>query len=252
MLNNHINSTPNLLIVGDYLFDAGRGLLSGPSGAHYICSRLVTLLGCLLERSGEIVDRDYLANTIWKDDPNAHRALNQCIARLRHYFEDNAKAANYIETVPHSGYRLVAPVYGSTDKPVFVRPAVETGSRTTVGVRLYRLFREFRERKVCRSMLIYTIVIWLVFQVSEIIVPALSFPEWVNGLVVVLGLLGFPVAAALSWIFDLTPSGIVRDPTHAPAARAAASRKWTELALDSALISVALVMCGMLVLTSLG
>ena len=247
MLNNQTNSELRLLIVGDYLFEPKVGLLSGPSGAHHICSRMSALLSYLIEHSNEVVDRYYLISEIWPDCPNASQSLNQCIGRLRLYFRDTAKAANYIETVPKLGYRLVAPVYGSTNKPMLVNPAVNTSNNTSIGARVYRLFQEFRERKVCRSMLIYTMIIWLMFQVSEIVVPALNLPEWVNRLVVVLGLLGFPIAASLSWIFNLTPSGVVRDSKNVSTTNSASSRSLTDLALDSTMISVALFICGMLV-----
>ena len=247
MLNNQTNSEARLLIVGDYLFEPKVGLLSGPSGAHHICSHMAALLSYLIEHSNDVVERDYLISEIWPDCPNPSQLLNQCVGRLRHYFEDTAKAANYIETVPGLGYRLVAPVYGSTNKPVLVNQTVSSSDNTSIGARVYRLFQEFRDRKVCRSMLIYTMVIWLMFQVSEIMVPALSLPEWVNRLVVVLGLLGFPIAAVLSWIFNLTPSGVVREPKSVSNLGSPASRSWTDLMLDSTMVSVALVICGMLV-----
>ena len=252
MLNNQTNSELRLLIVGDYLFEPKVGLLSGPSGAHHICPSMAALLSYLIEHSNEVVDREYLISEIWPDNPQASQSLNQCVGRLRHYFDDTAKAANYIETVPNLGYRLVAPVYGSTNKPLLVNQTVNSSNNTSIGARVYRLFQEFRERKVCRSMLIYTMVIWLTFQVSEVVVPAVGLPEWVNGLVVVLGLLGFPIAASLAWIFNLTASGVVRDPKSVSTLSTASSRSWTDLALDSTMISAALAICVMLVLDSLG
>lgn len=252
MLNNPSNRELNLLIVGDYLFEPTVGSLSGPTGAHHICSQMTTLLSCLIKHSNEIVDRDHLIGEIWPDDPHASQSLNQCVARLRHNLGDTARAAHYIETVPNLGYRLVAPVYGSTNKPVLVDPVISPSHNSNFGGFVYRLMQEFRDRKVCRSMLIYTMVIWVVFQVSEIVVPALNLPDWVNGLVVVLGLLGFPVAATLSWIFDLTPSGLVRDTRRVSALASTTSRNRTDFAIDSVMISVALVICGMLIFASLG
>jgi DNA-binding winged helix-turn-helix (wHTH) protein len=252
MLYNSAQNELRLLIVGDYLFDPKVGLLSGPTGAHHICSRMADLLCCLVEHSDEIVDRDKLISEVWQDDPHAPQSLNQCMARLRHYFGDSAKAANYIETVPNLGYRLVAPVYGCAQKPALVRPAVNTAQTGNFGSGIYRLFREFRERKVCRSMLIYTMVVWLVFQVTEVVAPALNLPEWVNGLVVTLGLLGFPVAATLSWIFNLTPAGLVRDTPRVSNLGSAPSRNKADLVLDYALISVALVICASLVSACIG
>jgi len=236
MLNSHTNSELKLLIVGDYLFEPKIGLLSGPSGSHHIGPQMAAVLSYLIEQSNQVVEREYLISEIWPDDSQSSHSLTHCVGRLRHYFDDTAKAANYIETVPNQGYRLVAPVYGTTNRPVVVNPALHNS----------------QHRKVCRSLLIYTMVIWLMFQVSEIVVPALNLPEWFNRLVVVLGLLGFPVAATLSWIFNLTPSGVVRDPKGASNLHSTHARSRTELVFDSALILVALVICGMLVLAGLG
>lgn len=252
MLNHSRNSELTLIIVGDYLFEPKAGSLSGPSGAHHICSPLANLLSCLVRHSNEIVDRDHLIDEVWQDGLHDSKSLSQCVGRLRHYFGDTARSAHYIETVPNIGYRLIAPVYGSTNKPVLVNPAVKTPGKANLGSAVYRLFQEFRERKVCRSMLIYTMVIWLMFQVSEIVVPALNLPDWVNRLVVLLGLLGFPVAATLSWIFNLTPSGLVREVAKVSALGSERRRSRTDLVLDSALVSVALVICSMLVSASIG
>jgi len=246
------NKELRLLIVGDYLFEPQVGMLSGPSGAHHICFRLATLLSCLVERSNEVVDRDYLTNKLWHDEPCGSRSLTQCVGQLRHYFGDTARAANYIETVPNRGYRLVAAVYGSTSKPESVKAAVEPRRQATAGNRFASIIQEFRERKVCRSMLIYTIVIWLVFQVSEIVVPALNMPEWVISLVVVLGILGFPVAAMLSWIFDLTPTGLIREQGHTMTVTAGHAHKPVELMFDVVLVVAAVAICIMLVVSSMG
>jgi DNA-binding winged helix-turn-helix (wHTH) protein/TolB-like protein len=248
MLSNLTNSELRLLIVGDYLFEPQAGLLSGPSGAHHICSRMAALLGYLVEHYNEVVDRNDLISELWQDDPHASNSLTQCIGRLRHYFDDTARTAKYIETVPNRGYRLVAPVYGSAKKPASVRTAPRD---TTSGNQFVRLILEFRERKVCRAMLIYTIVIWLIFQISEIVVPALGLPLWVNSLVVVLGILGFPVAAVLSWIFNLTPGGLVRERAIPAASHREHPRKLSDLVIDTLLLAAALCISGMLVASSL-
>jgi len=252
MLSNLTNNELKLLIVGDYLFDPQVGLLSGPSGAHHMCFRMTALLSCLIECSNEVVDRDYLISELWKDDENAATSLNQCIGRLRQYFGDTAHAAKYIETIPNRGYRLVAPVYGSTTKPKSVRSFLNTPQPVTTPNRLASFILEFRDRKVCRSMLIYTIVIWLVFQVSEIIIPAVGLPLWANSLVVVLGILGFPVAAALSWIFDLTPNGLIREPARVTPSGSGSSRNRTDMVFDTMLVVAAVAIGGMLAISSLG
>ena len=250
MTSQHSTDEPRLIIIGDYLFDPHDGLLSGPTGAHHVCPRMTALLTLMLEDPSRVLRRQQLIDAIWPEEPDASASLTHCVGRLRQYFGDTARAANYIETVPRCGYRLVAPVFGSKRSAV-VHQRVRAASGRPVS-RLYALVREFRERKVCRAMLIYAIVIWLVFQVCEVVVPALNLPEWVNSLVVILGILGFPIAATLAWIFDLTPSGLVRDDGGSADRSGGAVRKRSDFVLDTVLVAAALTICALLVLSSTG
>jgi DNA-binding winged helix-turn-helix (wHTH) protein len=227
-------------------------LLSGPTGAHHICSRLSALLSYLIEHSNEVVEREYLVDELWHDDPHGSRNLTQYVGRLRHYFDDKASGAHYIETIPNRGYRLVAPVYGSTRRPECVQAAVLPHHEEPSGNRLACLIREFRDRKVCRSLVIYSVVVWLVFQVAEIVVEALLLPGWTLSLVVVLGILGFPIAAVLSWVFDLTPEGVVRGRRHVTQPTVSGTRSRHDLVLDYALVLVSVAIFGWLITTSVG
>ncbi|MCG6957996.1 MAG: tetratricopeptide repeat protein [Gemmatimonadetes bacterium] len=69
---------------------------------------------------------------------------------------------------------------------------------------------ELKRRKVVRVAIVYAAVTWAVLQVADIVLPALGLPEkLMTGLVVVL-VLGFPVALGLAWAFDVTPTGVKR------------------------------------------
>ncbi len=250
MLHQDSKSELRLLIVGDYLFEPRAGLLSGPTGAHHICSRLSALLSFLVEHSNQVVERELLVDELWHDDPHGSRCLTQYVGRLRHYFDDKAGVAHYIETIPKRGYRLVAPVYGSTRRPETVQAAVLPHQESRPGSRISCLFREFRERKVCRSMVIYSVVVWLVFQIAEIVVEALQLPDWTLSLVVVLGILGFPIAAVLSWVFDLTPDGVVKGRQQETQPGGSGHRSRHDFVLDYALVLVSVVIFGWLIMTS--
>ena len=80
-----------------------------------------------------------------------------------------------------------------------------------------RLFGELRRRKVFRVAVAYAIAGWLVVQVAETVFEPLRLPEWSLTLVVVLAILGFPVAVALAWAFELTPGGLRREASGQPA-----------------------------------
>jgi len=78
-----------------------------------------------------------------------------------------------------------------------------------------RIWTELRRRKVVRVAVAYGVVAWLVVQVAETVFEPLQLPNWSLTLVVVLAILGFPVALALAWAFEITPSGVRRDPAVA-------------------------------------
>jgi eukaryotic-like serine/threonine-protein kinase len=73
-----------------------------------------------------------------------------------------------------------------------------------------RFISELRRRRLHRAAGVYAAVAFVVWQVADIAVPALYLPDWTITLVVVLAILGFPLALTLAWVFDMTPSGLQR------------------------------------------
>src|SRR5438874_3866568 len=71
-------------------------------------------------------------------------------------------------------------------------------------------FAELKRRHVYRVAIAYAIVGWLVMQIAATVVPALHLSDAITSAVVVLTLLGFPIALVLAWAFDLTPEGLKR------------------------------------------
>ena len=71
-------------------------------------------------------------------------------------------------------------------------------------------FAELKRRKVHRVAIAYAIAAWLLIQIATQVFPFFEIPNWAVRLVVLLLVLGFPIALTLSWIFDLTPQGIRR------------------------------------------
>ncbi|HKT41026.1 MAG TPA: tetratricopeptide repeat protein [Rhodanobacteraceae bacterium] len=71
-------------------------------------------------------------------------------------------------------------------------------------------WRELKRRHVYRVAAAYAIVGWLLVQVATQVFPVFHLPDWIDQTVVLLILLGFPIALVLAWAFDATPQGIVR------------------------------------------
>jgi serine/threonine-protein kinase len=77
-------------------------------------------------------------------------------------------------------------------------------------------FTELKRRNVYKVAVAYAVVSWLLIQIATQVFPFFEIPNWAVRLVVLLLILGFPVALILSWAFELTPEGIKRESDVAP------------------------------------
>ena len=77
-------------------------------------------------------------------------------------------------------------------------------------VNLKKFFAELRRRKVYSVAVTYAVVGWLLIQVVTQVFPPFEIPNWVERLVILAIIIGFPIALILGWLFDFTRHGIVR------------------------------------------
>jgi len=71
--------------------------------------------------------------------------------------------------------------------------------------------QEIRRRKVLRVAIAYLLVGWVLMQVADVMFPALGLPQWTVTLVAAMLIIGFPLALILSWVFQLSSSGLQRE-----------------------------------------
>lgn len=112
---------------------------------------------------------------------------------------------------------------------------------------LQALFAELKRRRVFRVMAVYGAVAFVILQVADLAFEPLGLPPWTMTFVLMLSILGFPVAVVLAWAFEQTPEGIRRtekaDPAQIEAIVAEPrSRRWP--AGLAALAGVALLVAG--------
>jgi len=69
-------------------------------------------------------------------------------------------------------------------------------------------FEEVQRRKVYRVAAAYIIAAGFIIQIGSAVFPAWELPNWAFRLVVVLLLIGFPIALILAWAYDITPQGV--------------------------------------------
>jgi TolB-like protein/Tfp pilus assembly protein PilF len=75
----------------------------------------------------------------------------------------------------------------------------------------HNFFAELKRRKVYKVAVAYAVVSWLLIQIATQVFPFFEIPNWAVRLVVLLLIVGFPVALILSWAFEITPEGIKRE-----------------------------------------
>ena len=108
-------------------------------------------------------------------------------------------------------------------------------------------FRELKRRHVYRVAVAYAVVGWLLIEVTSTIVPALHLPAVMTTIVVVVVLLGFPIAVLLTWAFEMTPEGVRRtEPADSPEARAPDQHRNVGHTLDRVIIGVLVIAVALL------
>src|SRR5437588_12384840 len=78
-------------------------------------------------------------------------------------------------------------------------------------MRIDNFFAELKRRNVYKVAVAYAVVAWLTIQAASIFLPAFNAPQWAMQIVILILVIGFPIALAFSWAFAITPEGIVRE-----------------------------------------
>jgi TolB-like protein len=103
---------------------------------------------------------------------------------------------------------------------------------------------ELRRRRVVRVAVVYAATGFVMLQAADLILPRLGVPEWAMSLIVVLLLLGFPVALVLGWALELTPDGVRVTQPMSPEPRAPGEPLPSLLGRRTVLVAGALALLG--------
>ena len=106
-------------------------------------------------------------------------------------------------------------------------------------------FSELKRRNVYKVAVAYAVVAWLLIQIATQVFPFFDIPNWAVRLIVLAIVIGFPIALAMAWAFELTPQGIKRaeDADRAPEARRK-SYTWIYIIVFGVSLSISLFFLG--------
>ena len=105
------NKLQNGFRVGEsHHVDPSLNSVTGPAGITRLEPKVMQVLVCLAEHAGEVVPKERLMRSVWPDTFVGDDVLTRCISELRRVFGDDVKEPRFIQTIPKSGYRLIAGV----------------------------------------------------------------------------------------------------------------------------------------------
>ena len=111
---------------------------------------------------------------------------------------------------------------------------------------LKNFFAELKRRNVYKVAVAYIVAGWALSQGIAQVFPVFDVPNWIIRLIVLLVILGLPIALVLAWMFEITPHGIKR--TEIADAMPAAARKkkhaWIYVVVIGGLFSIGLFFLG--------
>ncbi len=76
--------------------------------------------------------------------------------------------------------------------------------------KLIKFWQELKRRNVHRTLAIYTGTAFIILQAVDIIFPRWGFPDWTINLILYLLVVGVIITVIISWIYELTPDGIIK------------------------------------------
>jgi adenylate cyclase len=112
-------------------------------------------------------------------------------------------------------------------------------------------FAQLKRRNVYKVAIAYAVVAWLLMQVATQVFPFLEIPNWAIRLVIMLIVIGFPIALVIAWAFELTPEGLKRtEVADELPTKSTRSHTWIYVVIVAGVISVSLFFFGRYTATS--
>ena len=106
-------------------------------------------------------------------------------------------------------------------------------------------FAELKRRNVYKVAVAYVIAGWALSQGIAQVFPVFDVPNWVIRLIVMLIIIGLPIALVLAWMFELTPQGIKRtEDVDVSASRISRRGAWIYVVIVGAALSIGLFFVG--------
>ena len=111
-------------------------------------------------------------------------------------------------------------------------------------MRIDNFFAELKRRNVYKVAVAYAVAGWALAQGIAQVFPVFGVSNWIIQLIVLLIVVGFPVALVLAWVFELTPEGLKRTEDVDLSQPRSKTQAWIYVAVIGGFVSIALFFVG--------
>ena len=137
-----LNMTGTILILNNWRINMTTGEIWPVAVAEHadaidrIEPKAIQLLAILAAAPHQLVDKQYLLDTLWPRQALSEEPLTRCVSRLRKTLQDNPKQPQFIETLPRRGYRLISTHVQWLHPPEVLDPATTSSPQNVAATRL--------------------------------------------------------------------------------------------------------------------
>ncbi|RZV34616.1 MAG: tetratricopeptide repeat protein [Chromatiales bacterium] len=181
--------------LGDFEIDPSGHSITGPAGSKTVRASSMEILCLLASQPARYCGAEELLHSIFPASGEPHGLLTACMDELRDSFGDSRPPFRFIAYDPEHGYRLL----------------IAPRQHDVRSDELTDWFGELKRRRVFRVVGAYAVSAWLILQVVDVLTGALPVPDWTLTAATVALAVGFPIAALLAWVYQVTPQGIVAE-----------------------------------------
>jgi TolB-like protein/DNA-binding winged helix-turn-helix (wHTH) protein len=121
------------LNIGEWAVDPDLNRVQRAGESVRLEPKIMQVLLTLASLPGTVFSKEQLLKKVWPETFVTEEVLTRSISELRKVFRDNPREPQYIETIPKSGYRLVAPVVVHDASDVSHSPRVFSKKTAIIG-----------------------------------------------------------------------------------------------------------------------
>ena len=219
--------------LGDWIVRPIEGVVVGAQESRHLQPKTIDVLVCLAAHPGQVVTRDEIIDRVWGGSAVSDEPLTRCIHEIRRALGDQRDGPEYIKTIPKRGYQLLADVSELTVTDLMMdspRP------------RNNNLFWQVTRQRVLWVGAIYALLAWLFVQFARFAdaraTAELVPPDWLMPALVIIVLLGFPIAVFYAWVRQLKfdAKGELRD--DGSAFPSVVTLLWSRRGIDIVLVTM--------------